>query len=351
LGDVAYGRDPALDKRSKRDAISVAELCDIYMSEAGAGRLIGRRGEPKRASTVAVDKGMIEGHIKPLIGSRSVASVTRRDIEQFMHDIAAGKTASTRKTRPRGVSRLKGGRGAATRTTGLLGSVFTYAVASGFIENSPTRGVRRFADGRRERRLNDEEYAALGKALDQAQATMWPPAVACMRFLSLTGWRSGEARTLHWRDVDLARRVVILPDTKSGRSVRPLSNAACDLLRRIDRAGDDALVFPASRGEGQIAIKKYASRIMAPAELAGVTAHTLRHSFASVAADLELSELTIAALLGHRKATVTSKYAHHTDATLLQAADRVAGRIASLMGEASAGAKVVELRKSVNQLA
>ena len=45
-----------------------------------------------------------------------------------------------------------------------------------------------------------------------------------------------------------------------------------------------------------------------------VTPHTLRHSFASVAADLGYSELTIASLLGHKKASVTSKYAHHADA-------------------------------------
>ena len=72
----------------------------------------------------------------------------------------------------------------------------------------------------------------------------------------------------------------------------------------------------------------------------------LRHSFASAAADLALSELTIAMLLGHRKASVTSRYAHHADAVLLQAADRVANRVAELMGEAPPSAEVVELRPS-----
>jgi integrase len=58
-----------------------------------------------------------------------------------------------------------------------------------------------------------------------------------------------------------------------------------------------------------------------------VTPHVLRHSFASIAADLGFSELTIAVLIGHKKASVTSKYAHHADAVLLQAADAVADRI------------------------
>jgi site-specific recombinase XerD len=75
---------------------------------------------------------------------------------------------------------------------------------------------------------------------------------------------------------------------------------------------------------------RIAARANLPKE---VTPHVLRHSFASIAADLGFSELTIAALLGHRKASVTSKYAHHADAVLLQAADAVADHIAELMGE------------------
>ena len=74
-----------------------------------------------------------------------------------------------------------------------------------------------------------------------------------------------------------------------------------------------------------------------------VTPHILRHSLASVAADLGYSELTIAALLGHRKASMTSRYAHHADAVLIQAADAVSDRIAELMGDRQATGVVVEL--------
>jgi integrase len=104
------------------------------------------------------------------------------------------------------------------------------------------------------------------------------------------------------------------------------------MLRGMDRAGDDALVFPASRGGGQIAVKKYVARIVALAGLSGVSAHTLRHSFASVAADLGRSEPTIGALIGHRGHSTTSRYMHHADAVLLAAADQVADKIISLMG-------------------
>jgi integrase len=64
-----------------------------------------------------------------------------------------------------------------------------------------------------------------------------------------------------------------------------------------------------------------------------------------IAADLGLSELTIAALLGHKKASVTSKYAHHADVVLLQAADAVANRIAESLGEIREEGNVIQLAR------
>jgi integrase len=66
-----------------------------------------------------------------------------------------------------------------------------------------------------------------------------------------------------------------------------------------------------------------------------VTPHVLRHSFASLAADLGYSESTIAALVGHSGRTTTSRYLHRADAVLLAAADAVAGRTAALMSKPS----------------
>jgi integrase len=127
--------------------------------------------------------------------------------------------------------------------------------------------------------------------------------------------------------------------------MRPLSHAACDVLRSLPRIGE--LVFPAGRGADQpmAGFHKAWLRIARRAKLpADVSPHILRHSLASVAADLGYSELTIAALLGHKKASVTSKYAHHADAVLLQAADVVGGRISELMGDAQPAGKIVPLR-------
>jgi integrase len=230
----------------------VNELCDLYLDDAEAGRLLTRRRAPKKVSTLATDRGRIERHIKPLLGRRTVATVTREDIEAFLHDVAEGKTAGKAKTaKKRGLARVRGGRGTASRTVGLLGAIFTYAVKHRMRSDNPVDGVLRFADGKRERRLTDDEYRTLRDALRKAEAaSIWPAAVAAARFLALTGWRSGEAIDLHRNQFDLSRRVAFLPDSKTGRSPRALSHVACDVLRSLTRSGDR--VFPATRGEGRM---------------------------------------------------------------------------------------------------
>jgi integrase len=346
LGDVAKGADPAGERRAARKAKTVAELCDLYLADAEAGRLLTRRKAAKKASTIATDRGRIQRHIKPVLGWLNVAAVTREDIERFMHAVAEGETAAKVKTKPRGLARVKGGKGTASRTVGLVGAIFSYAMHHGMRSDNPVRGVLRFADGRRERRLADDEYQALGEALRKAEAQgIWSAAVAATRFLTLTGWRSGEALGLCWAEVDLGRRTATLADSKTGRSMRPLSHAACDILRRLPRIAGE-LVFPGTRGDGRMSgFPKLWTRIAELGELpSDVTPHVLRHSFASLAGDLGYSEPTIASLVGHKGRSITSRYVHSADAVLLAAADAVANRTVELMGEHNPEAERVPLR-------
>jgi integrase len=158
---------------------------------------------------------------------------------------------------------------------------------------------------------------------------------------------------LRWSELDLARRTATLVDDtrvgrsiKTGRSIRPLPHVVCVLLNGFPHMGGDR-VFPASRGSAETVLhfKKFWPRIAKLGGLpADITPHVLRHSFSSLAADLGYSEPTIAALVGHKGQTITSRYVHSADAVLLAAADAVADRTAELMGESRPEAAVVPLR-------
>jgi integrase len=122
-----------------------------------------------------------------------------------------------------------------------------------------------------------------------------------------------------------------LADTKTGGSLRALSEKACAVIQSQPKNND--LVFPARSGERPMTgYPKMWVKIAKLGDLpADITPHVLRHSFASLAADLGYNESTIATLLGHKAHSMTSRYVHSADAVLLAAADAVASAIMKLM--------------------
>ena len=92
-----------------------------------------------------------------------------------------------------------------------------------------------------------------------------------------------------------------------------------------------AYVFPSDGGQSHFqASDGVLGRICKRLGWTDVTAHTLRHTFGSVAGDLGYSELTIAAMLGHAAGSVTSRYVH-LDEAVQTAVERVSSEIASLL--------------------
>jgi hypothetical protein len=155
LSDVVRGSDPAEVKKQARGALTVEELALEYLDKAERGLILTRRGEAKSDSTLYVDKGRVHRHIIPLIGKKTVKGFTSTDAGRFQRDVISGKSAADVKTKARGRAIVRGGKGTAARTMGLLGGVFSYAVAEGYRPDNPINGIVRPKDGNREWRLDD----------------------------------------------------------------------------------------------------------------------------------------------------------------------------------------------------
>lgn len=334
LGRVAQGDDPAEERHEDRQAMTMQQLCERYIEDLHAGLILGKRGQPKRPSTVSTDIGRINGHIIPLIGKKRVRDLTKVDVTKMMNDIILGKTRATRKTKKlRGKTILRGGQGTATRAVGLLGGILTYASEAGIVDTNVAHGIRKPKDRVRDRRLTHSEYQLMGKILDKAErdenlATM----VSIVRQIALTGCRRSEIIELRWSDVDLPNSCLRLSETKEGASTRPIGLAVVEFLETRSLRMEGPFVFPGVRGNNAFGnFPKQWSQLFENTELSDITAHVLRHSFASIAHELGFSEITIAALLGHSKGSVTSKYVHTLDSSLVMAADTVAGYISGLL--------------------
>lgn len=329
MGKAAQGDDPADSRIAARKAMNVRQLCETYLDAVDRGLILGKGGRPKKSSTIYTDRGRIARHILPLLGSKLVQDLQQSDIHRFIRDVSSGKTAVVEKTaRLRGKAIVKGGPGTATRTAGLLGSLLSFAVSEGIIGSNPAIGVKRPADNRRSRRLSAEEYVRMGKALAALDLEGRAQGSAAVRLLALTGCRSGEIINLRRNEVDIHGRCLRLTDSKEGASVRPLGQAALHIIREIREEPNCAYVLAPMRGGQRFGgLPGTWEKLVEKAKLEGATPHTLRHSFASVAADMGFTESTIAAMLGHQSGSVTSRYIHHLDSVLLAAADKVAAQI------------------------
>jgi integrase len=336
LKAATRGGDPSAERHAVRGAITVSELCDLYLADA-KGRI--------KASTLAMDRSRIEAHVKPLIGRFTVRGLTTPDVERMKADIIAGKTAKPRQTRGRG-GITTGGAGAAARTLGMTATILEYARHSlKLIKDNPARGVKKPPDRKQRRFLAANEITRLGQTLRDAEAAGEnATALAVIRLLLLTGFRRMEALALPRTWIDSRTRCIRFEDTKSGAQIRPIGAEALRLIESQPVRDGCPWVFPASHGDGYfIGLPKVLERICAKAGLAGVSVHVLRHSFAAAAAEMGFSELTIAGLLGHSVPGVTARYAHVPDSALVAAADRVATRIAAAL-DGKVEAQVVQLR-------
>lgn len=340
LAAASLGKDPAEEKQAARKAVTVSQLCAEYL-KAGEGRI--------KASTLAADRGRIESHVKPLLGSRTVASLRPSDVEKFIQDITAGKTAKEKpkagsKTKPGRGGIVRGGAAAAIRVTEMLGTILQRAVRDGVITANPARGLRRkkeqpipppfsfemvTAVGAAMREIEGQERETF-KALRPATAT----ALDAVRVLLLTGCRRMEVLTLQWGDVDLAGRCFRFRDTKTGKQLRPIGRAPLDILANIrpkDAKPGDYVFAGVSKAGHFVGLPKPWARIAKRAKVEGVSLHGLRHWFASAAAEMNYSDFLIGGLLGHAKRGITGRYANTPDAALASAADRVSLRLSEAL--------------------
>ena len=155
LGAVADGADPA-EEAGPRETITVAEVCDWYLAEAEAGRILGRRNRPIKPSTLGhgpqPDRNPYQTAARPSAGSRAQARRYRGH--------AGGHRRPGRRPKPRSAGRggvTTGGAGVAARTVSTLQSLLAHAKLLDVIASNPAVGVRKLAGKKKERRLSVAE--------------------------------------------------------------------------------------------------------------------------------------------------------------------------------------------------
>jgi len=140
-----------------------------------------------------------------------------------------------------------------------------------------------------------------------------------VRLALYTAMRKGEVLSLTRKNVDLARRKLLLPATKNGtaRTV-PLSDKAVVVLQEalyneVRVLGVDLLFFGEAGISGTrkpITINKTWKTALDRAEIKDFKFHDLRHEATSRLVEAGLSDLEVAAITGHKSMQMLKRYTH-----------------------------------------
>ena len=186
-----------------------------------------------------------------------------------------------------------------------------------------------------EKFLTPEELARLGQALAEAERTQseMPSVLAAIRLVLFTGARLGEILALRWDQIDWARGLALLPDSKTGGKAIRLPPPALAVLRRGPQVEGHRYCLPGRRtGKPLSNPHRPWYRICAAAGLEGLRIHDLRHTFASTAGELGYSLPMIGALLGHQHPATTARYTHLVRDPVQEAAQAVGEALSRALG-------------------
>ena len=327
---VAKGNDPVGSKRSYREAPTISELLERYLSD----HVI-----PHNAVSTQKDiRVVIAKKLKPAVGNIKVNDLTRADV---------AKLHNAMKDTPR----------RANYVLAIFSKALSLAELWGLrAQNSnPCIGIKRYPENYRTRFLKQDEVKRLLDAMIEAETVGLPwnvegnsskhlakelnqrtqlswQVIGALRLLLLTGARLSEIILLKWSDVDFGLLTIALPKFKGRkREPFPATAAALDILKSLPRVKGSALVFPRNSDKAVPISKEVMEsawqRLRWRARIEDAHIHDLRHTVGTYAAQAGVSGFIVRDLLRHANISTTGRYANFDANPVREVAEIVGERI------------------------
>ena len=285
---LELGSAPVFDSPSK--SFSIGELVDQFLAYE-------QKMHPRSMRTYycAATKDFLQwvGKDKP------VTAITLKDLQAYQASRAESASRTT-----------------ANRNFQVLKTLFRLAVEWGHLPANPASAIKRFREpGSRRRFLSVSEQETLLAACQE-------PFRAVVFVALRTGMRRGELLKLKARDVDFSRSLVSIWESKTDhpRHIPLLPEVRDQLAALAADLAPDAILFRSSSGKPYTAagIESNFRRARRRAQLQ-VRFHDCRHTYASDCLASGMALAVISALLGHKLATTTARYAHLADSHIQEA--------------------------------
>jgi integrase len=303
-GDIARGVDVAAVRRTAK---ATARLKALTLIDAYERFLTLKE---RRASTVKDYKMLWRLHVPDALKRKPLADITASDVEKL-------KTELGKKT-PR----------TANKIVVLLSAIMSKC---GRWADNPARGVERFEERVRTRRLNADELTRLWKALHAAEGTLWAD---FFRVLIVTGARREALCSMRWQDLDLTTGVWVVPATWSKNRhemALPLTATAVSILQPRQRSRTRSpWVWPSELAKSGHVVnpEKPWRRFLKAAEIKeSASLHDVRRTLGSSLAKSGAAAAVISKALGHVSPQSARAYVHLDVEPARAAIDKALGMV------------------------
>ena len=316
---IRDGDDP-LEVRARRMQLPTM---DWALTEFLEKRLPHRVAIGRMAPSTAREyRRQIEKYVRPALGRKRVADVTKADVEKMLSSLPPVM---------------------ANRVCALVSAFFTWCEGHELEDKerlrpqhtNPARGIDKAVEEARDRTLSGDELSRLGQALSTVPGNSG--AILAIRLAALTGLRIGEWQNAQWDDVDLQHGLLTLPKSKTGRRVHSLPGPAVALLAEAPRVG--ACVVPGRNPDCPLdyrAIQRHFARVCEVAEIQGVRLHDLRRTVMTEAAASGASSHLLRDMLGHKTTAMADRYIRRAGEPLTELRERMGVEMAAKMSGAPA---------------
>lgn len=260
--------------RSEAERTTLAEILKRYLAEVSTQKL-----------GFSQERSRIKVLLNHPISNRPLATLKSSDFSAYRDFRLAAVSGTT-----------------VNKELSMLGKVIDTARRDWSISmENPVRLIRRPKNNRaRDRRLNEGELEAI---LSTTESEMLSSIVL---FALETAMRRGEIAKAKWSHLQLAQRVLLVPETKTGvpRTI-PLSSKAVNVLQSLPNISCD-LIFNIKSGSISQAFERACTR----AGIVDLRFHDIRHEATSRLFEKGLNPMQVSAITGHKTFEMLKRYTH-----------------------------------------
>ncbi|WP_136798038.1 tyrosine-type recombinase/integrase [Desulfosediminicola ganghwensis] len=258
-------------------------------------------------------KFRFEGHLQPFFKDKPIAKITAYDIERYK------KYRQDEGAKP----------GTINRELSALSHLYTMAIEWNWIAHKPF-AIKKFKEDRgRIVYLTLEQIERLLEAAKQDQNEHIHPFIVIGLATSM---RKMEILSIRLEHIDVSRRVIYIPQAKTGAREQPMTKRLANLLKGLIKAAatDQEWLFPslASRTGHTVSIEKPFRRVVKKAGLneREVVRHTLRHTAITHLVQAGVDLPTVQRISGHKSFDMVVKYSHQNGKHIDSAMDKLEKR-------------------------